>query len=81
MPQTEALKPEDLGKTASQPTAAKPAKVEASLPVAKPEIKKPVEAKPVEKAADKPKSKPEAAKPSRPRRWPATTGAHWMPSC
>jgi hypothetical protein len=30
MPQTEALKPEDLGKTASQPTAAKPAKVEAA---------------------------------------------------
>lgn len=62
MPQTEALKPEDLGKTASQPVAAKPAKVEASLPVAKPESKKLVEAKPVEKAADKPKSKPEAAK-------------------
>ncbi|WP_159874563.1 SPOR domain-containing protein [Aquitalea denitrificans] len=60
MPQTEALKPEDLGKTASQPAAVKPAKVDASVPVAKSEIKKTVETKPAEKAADKPK--PEAAK-------------------
>jgi hypothetical protein len=60
MPQTEALKPEDLGKAASQPVAVKPAKVEASLPAAKSESKKLVDAKPAEKAADKPK--PEVAK-------------------
>lgn len=61
MPQTEALKPEDLGKAASQPVAAKPARVETSAAQAKPEVKKPVEAKPAEKLADK--SKAEAAKP------------------
>ncbi|BBF87396.1 hypothetical protein DLM_3812 [Aquitalea magnusonii] len=65
MPQTEALKPEDLGKSASQPAAAKPAKSEASAATAKAEVKnpppnKPPE-KPTEKTADKPKT--EAIKP------------------
>ncbi|NWK77906.1 SPOR domain-containing protein [Aquitalea sp. LB_tupeE] len=65
MPQTEALKPEDLSKAASQPVAAKPAKTEASATTAKAEVKNPPPAKLVEKPAEKTAEKPktEAIKP------------------
>jgi hypothetical protein len=56
MPQTEALKPEDLGKTASQPTAANRPRWK-PRPEAKPEVKKLVEAKPVEKPPTSPSLK------------------------
>lgn len=69
MPQTETLQPGDLGKAASQPASSKPeaakAKVEASKPEAKAEVKKAAETKPADKPADKPKTgaaKPEPAK-------------------
>ena len=58
MPQTEALKPEDLSKAASQPVAVKPSKTEASAATAKAEAKNPPPAKPVEKPAEKTAEKP-----------------------
>jgi cell division septation protein DedD len=65
MPQTEALKPEDLSKAASQPVAVKPVKAEASAATAKAEVKSPPPAKPVEKPVEKTAEKPktEAIKP------------------
>jgi len=69
MPQTEALKPEDLSKAASQPVAGKPAKAEASAATAKAEVKNPPPAKPVEKpagkTADKPKTEAIKAEPGK----------------